>query len=88
MEGSLSEDLLRLPREVLQTSLRDHQSAFTAEAEGQLAPVFLTVMDRPDDPKGRVRAGNEWVVAARLADAKFFYAEDRKSRLEPRGSAR
>jgi glycyl-tRNA synthetase beta chain len=84
MEGSLSDELLRLPREVLQTSLRDHQSAFTAERDGALAPVFLTVMDRPDDPKGRVRAGNEWVVAARLADAKFFYAEDRKTRLEER----
>ena len=34
-------------------------------------------MDRPDDPEGRVRAGNEWVVAARLADARFFYREDR-----------
>jgi glycyl-tRNA synthetase beta chain len=84
MEGRLSDDLLRLPREVLQTSLRDHQSALTAEKEGALAPIFLTVMDRPDDPKGRVRAGNEWVVAARLADAKFFYAEDRKTQLASR----
>jgi glycyl-tRNA synthetase beta chain len=84
MEGALSDDLLRLPREVLQTSLRDHQSALTAEKDGALAPIFLTVMDRPDDPKGRVRAGNEWVVAARLADAKFFYSEDRKAPLADR----
>ena len=35
---------------------------------GVLLPSFITVMDRPDDPKGRVQAGNEWVVAARLED--------------------
>ncbi|HZI64424.1 MAG TPA: glycine--tRNA ligase subunit beta, partial [Thermoanaerobaculia bacterium] len=49
-----------------------------------LLPAFFTVMDRPDDPQGRVRAGNEWVVAARLADARFFYDEDRKLPLADR----
>ncbi len=41
-------------------------------------------MDRPDDPAGRARSGNEWVVAARLADARFFYGEDRKTPLARR----
>ncbi len=41
-------------------------------------------MDRPDDPAGRVRAGNEWVVAARLADAKFFFEKDRAVALVDR----
>src|SRR4029078_3003196 len=76
--------LLELPREVLGTSLRDHQSAFTVEKDGAMLPLFLTVMDRPDDPIGRVRAGNEWVVAARLADARFFWDEDRKAPLAER----
>ncbi|MDX1632353.1 MAG: glycine--tRNA ligase subunit beta [Thermoanaerobaculia bacterium] len=86
MEGSFDREFLQLPREVLVTSLRDHQSAFTVEAEdgAGLLPVFLTVMDRPDDPEGRVRSGNEWVVAARLADARFFYGEDKKQKLEER----
>ncbi|HUO86513.1 MAG TPA: glycine--tRNA ligase subunit beta [Thermoanaerobaculia bacterium] len=94
--GTLEEEFLELPREVLIASLRDHQSALTVEeraAEGgggdagrRLLPFFLTVMDRPDDPAGRVRAGNEWVVAARLADARFFYREDRKATLEERVS--
>lgn len=85
MEGSFPESFLELPREVLITSLKDHQSAFTVEgAGGDLLPRFLTVMDRPDDPAGRVRAGNEWVVEARLADARFFYAEDRKRSLADR----
>jgi glycyl-tRNA synthetase beta chain len=82
LEGRFEERFLDLPREVLVISLKDHQSAFTVEsAEGDLLPVFLTLMDRPDDPRGRVRSGNEWVVAARLADGRFFYDEDRKKKL-------
>lgn len=93
MEGSFHEDFLELPSEVLATSLRDHQSALTVEPRdgndtasksGRLLPLFLTVMDRPDDPIGRTRSGNEWVVAARLADARFFYGEDRRAGLARR----
>ena len=87
MEGRLAPQLLELPREVLATSLRDHQSALTVEKGEELLPVFLTVMDRPDDPAGRVRAGNEWVVAARLADAQFFWGRDRKTPLKERTAA-
>lgn len=89
MEGSFHADFLELPSEVLATSLRDHQSALTvepkdADGSGRLLPLFLTVMDRPDDPIGRTRSGNEWVVAARLADARFFYGEDRRAGLAHR----
>lgn len=89
LEGAFDASYLELPREVLTTSLRDHQSAFTvatAGDDGALLPYFLTVMDRPDDPAGLVRAGNEWVVAARLADARFFYGEDRKRPLATRAA--
>jgi glycyl-tRNA synthetase beta chain len=85
MEGELDPAFLELPREVLVSSLRDHQSAFTVERDGAMLPVFLTVMDRPDDPAGRVRAGNEWVVAARLADARFFWQVDRERPLGEHG---
>jgi glycyl-tRNA synthetase beta chain len=90
MEGRFGDAFLELPAEVLATSLRDHQSALTvADPNGggrgdRLLPYFLTVMDRPDDPAGRARSGNEWVVAARLADARFFYGEDRKLPLAER----
>lgn len=87
MEGSFGDAFLELPAEVLATSLRDHQSALTVaspEGHGKLLPYFLTVMDRPDDPVGRVRSGNEWVVAARLADARFFYGEDHKAGMARR----
>jgi len=87
MEGRFGDAFLELPAEVLATSLRDHQSALTVadpNGGGRLLPYFLTVMDRPDDPAGRARSGNEWVVAARLADARFFYSEDRKLPLAER----
>jgi len=54
---------------------------------GELLPLFLTVMDRSDDPIGRVRAGNEWVVAARLADAVFFWQKDRGQKLSGKVAA-
>ncbi len=82
--GRFDPTFLTLPREVLITSLRDHQSAFTLESGTKLLSCFLTVMDRPDDPNGSVQAGNEWVVEARLADAKFFYEEDKKTSLADR----
>ena len=82
--GAFDSEFLKLPREVLIASLRDHQSALTVEAEGVLLPAFLTVMDRADDPSGRVRAGNEWVVAARLSDARFFWETDKKTPLGER----
>lgn len=85
MAGSFARSFLELPREVLVASLKDHQSALTVESpSGDLLPHFLTVMDRPDDPAGRVRSGNEWVVTARLEDARFFHGEDKKVRLADR----
>ena len=85
--GEFDARYLELPREVLTASLRDHQSALTVESAGELLPYFLTVMDRNDDPEGRVKAGNEWVVEARLDDARFFYGEDRKTSLSARRPA-
>jgi glycyl-tRNA synthetase beta chain len=81
VRGRFAERFLDLAPEVLKVSLRDHQSAFMVERKGKPMACFLTVMDRADDPDGRVRAGNEWVVEARLADAAFFWAEDRKLSL-------
>jgi glycyl-tRNA synthetase beta chain len=81
IQGRFSSSFLELAPEVLKVSLRDHQSAFMVERKGKPMACFLTVMDRTDDPAGRIRAGNEWVVEARLADAAFFWAEDRKLSL-------
>jgi glycyl-tRNA synthetase beta chain len=80
--GSIDRDYLELPREVVVTTLRHHQKCLILETdEGELAPHFLAVVDRRDDPEGLVRQGNEWVIGARLADARFFFDEDRKRSL-------
>lgn len=81
IRGSLPVTSLSLPEEVLVTTLRHHQKCLVLEREGQVAPYFLAVMDRADDPRGLVREGNEWVVGARLADAAFFFAQDRRRPL-------
>ena len=85
IRGEFPADFLELPKEVLVTSLKEHQKAFCVEDDaGRLLPTFLTAANRPNDPKGLVKAGNEWVLRARLYDARFFFAEDRKSRLASR----
>lgn len=83
--GSFAPEFLSLPREVLVTAMRHHQRYFSVAADGALCPAFLAVLDRPDDPAGLVRRGHEWVLRARLSDARFFWQEDRKRPLEARG---
>ncbi len=79
LAGSFSARYLDLPPEVVVTTLRYHQKCLVLEdADGNLRPGFIAVADRRDDPEGLVRQGNEWVIGARLADAEFFFLEDRK----------
>nr|WP_275975881.1 glycine--tRNA ligase subunit beta [Geothrix terrae] len=85
VRGEFPADFLELPKEVLVTSLREHQKSFCIEGpDGALLPFFLTAANRTDDPAGFVKAGNEWVLKARLYDARFFFAEDRKHPLSDR----
>ena len=85
VRGEFPANFLELPKEVLVTSLREHQKSFCIEkADGELMPFFLTAANRVDDPAGFVKAGNEWVLKARLYDARFFFAEDRKLALSVR----
>jgi glycyl-tRNA synthetase beta chain len=80
--GAFPESFLALPKEVLVTSLAEHQKAFCVEnAAGELLNAFLTGANRPDDPDGFIRSGNEWVLRARLYDGQFFFDEDRKTPL-------
>jgi glycyl-tRNA synthetase beta chain len=83
--GSFEEKYLELPRELLITSMREHQRYFTlVDGEGRLLPRFITVSNtRVEDPAVVVR-GNERVLRARLSDAMFFWKEDRKVKLESR----
>lgn len=80
--GAFDDAFLELPEEVVITTLRHHQKCLILERDdGSLASFFLAVIDRRDDPEGLVRQGNEWVIGARLADARFFFNEDRKRPL-------
>jgi glycyl-tRNA synthetase beta chain len=83
--GSFEERYLELPRELLITTMREHQRYFTlTDGQGRLLPCFITVSNtRVEDP-AVVRRGNERVLRARLADAMFFWKEDRKQPLESR----
>ncbi len=82
--GRFEEAFLDLPREVLVTTLRHHQKCFSVHSGDRLLPVFLAVANTDRDGKGHVRRGNEWVVGGRLADARFFWTEDRKVPLAGR----
>lgn len=80
--GKFNEDYLVLPPEVLITTMREHQRYFpVVDKQGKLLPVFITVRNGTADHIEIVRDGNERVLKARLADAKFFFDEDRKTPL-------
>ncbi len=84
--GSIDPSFMDLPPEVLTTAMRAHQKYFaTLDKAATLAPRFLLVsnMDAPDGGKAVV-AGNERVLKARLADARFFWDQDRKVKLASR----
>ena len=77
--GRFQDRFLEIPREILITSLREHQKSFCVEDEkGQLMPYFLAVASTLEDAKGLIVKGNEWVLKARLWDAHFFWGSDRK----------
>ena len=80
--GSFDPQFLALPKEVLVTVMRDHQKYFALEdAEGQLLPHFLAVLNTDGDPQGLIRHGNERVLRARFNDARFFWQTDQKKSL-------
>jgi len=84
--GSIGKEFMDLPDEVLTTSMRKHQKYFAlTDARGNLSPYFIVVANTETSDGGKaVIAGNERVLRARLADAKFFWDQDRKVRLEDR----
>ena len=84
VRGSFDEGYLELPEEILVTSMREHQKVLPVRRNGKLAPFFLAVADQIGDPRGLIVRGNEWVLNARFADARFFWDEDGKLRLEDR----
>nr|WP_092068453.1 glycine--tRNA ligase subunit beta [Dendrosporobacter quercicolus]NSL47102.1 glycine--tRNA ligase subunit beta [Dendrosporobacter quercicolus DSM 1736]SDL76213.1 glycyl-tRNA synthetase beta chain [Dendrosporobacter quercicolus] len=83
--GSIEEKYLALPPEAVITPMREHQRYFpVVTAAGNLLPVFITVRNGGSDYIDIVRHGNERVLRARLADAQFFFEEDKKIPLGER----
>ena len=83
--GEFEEEFLAVPQECLILTMKANQKYFPLlDAEGKLSNKFLVVSNiGPDDPSA-VISGNERVVRPRLADAKFFFDQDRKKSLESR----
>jgi glycyl-tRNA synthetase beta chain len=87
LAGRFEQRFLSLPREVLISTLEDHQRYFPVEgADGRLLPCFITVANIESRDPAKVVAGNERVVRPRLADAAFFWDQDRKSPLAARAA--
>jgi glycyl-tRNA synthetase beta chain len=84
--GRIDEQFMDIPPEVLTTSMRVNQKYFSLlDKSGKLAPRFIVVANMQTKDGGKaIVAGNERVLRARLSDAKFFWDQDRKVKLEER----
>ncbi len=85
VHGTFSSEFLKVPKEVLITSMRSHQRYFSiVDADGGLLPGFITINNTLTEDPSVVVKGNERVLRARLSDARFFFEEDKKVRLDER----
>jgi glycyl-tRNA synthetase beta chain len=84
LAGRFEERFLVLPREVLISTLQDHQRYFAVEGPSGLLPWFITVSNIASPEPDVIRSGNERVVRPRLSDAAFFWDQDRKRPLGAR----
>jgi glycyl-tRNA synthetase beta chain len=85
--GSFDETFLSIPGEVIRATIRNNQKCFVVSdpKTGKLTNKFiLTANIEASDGGKEIVAGNERVIRARLADAKFFYESDLKIKLEDR----
>jgi glycyl-tRNA synthetase beta chain len=85
LAGSFDEAFLNVPAEALISSMQSHQKYFpVVDHSGALLPYFITVCNIESRDPSQVIAGNERVIRPRLADAAFFYDQDRQSTLASR----
>ncbi len=81
IRGDFDPDFLELPKELLVMTMKHHQKYFhVSDGKGNLLPCFITISNMPEGPK--IKSGNERVLRARLEDARFFYNEDKKKKLD------
>src|SRR5690606_5291825 len=78
LTGSFDADFLAVPKEALVSSMKEHQKCFhLLDEQGQILPNFITVSNLPSKDPAQVVAGNEKVIRPRLADAAFFFQQDK-----------
>ena len=83
--GSFDERFLSVPKEALVSSMKKHQKCFYLEDEsGNIKPNFITVSNIQSMEPDVVISGNEKVIRPRLADADFFFEQDKKFSLASR----
>lgn len=83
--GSFDERFLEVPAEALVSSMREHQKSFPLfTGEGKLAARFITVANLESEQPELMIHGFERVIRPRLADARFFYEQDRQRPLADR----
>lgn len=88
LTGAFDDKYLALPREVVISTLTNHQCYFpVADKSGALLARFVTVANLDSKDPKEVRAGNERVIRPRLADAAFFWDSDRRTTLTARQDA-
>lgn len=80
--GNFNPAYMLMPEQLIITPMKEHQRYFPVMKGHHLLPKFITVRNGNAEHLDVVQAGNEKVLEARLADAKFFYDEDLKIRLE------
>ena len=79
LAGKFDPAYLELPREVIQLTMRANQKYFACtKKDGTLAPAFVCIANIEAEDPAMIVAGNQRVLAARLADAKFFWEQDLK----------
>ena len=83
--GTFDRTYLAVPQEVLIASMEEHQGFFSVvNRKGELLPRFFAPTNMDLRNMELIRVGNERVLAARLADARYFFDEDRKVKLADR----
>jgi glycyl-tRNA synthetase beta chain len=81
--GEFDKAFLEVPAECLTSSMKTHQKCFSLRHGKKLSNHFLLVANlKAKDGGKEIVAGNEKVIAARLSDAKFFWEQDLKKKLE------
>ena len=81
--GDFDKAFLQVPAESLISSMQDHQKYFPlVDDKGGLMPHFITISNIESRDMQKVKDGNERVIRPRLGDAKFFWEQDTRKKLE------